>query len=257
MCIGGIIERWEGPGRRLPRDLPVIRGTGPVVAAPRLDLNFTGQTAGCGHNLNEQSMQDVIRQEIAVVAARFVAESGLDYRSARAKAARSVIGNRSIPRGAIPDDEELEEALREHLELFDPDHPERLERRRRVALEWMRILEAYHPLASGAVWRGIAAEHAPVHLHLFHDNPKDVEMDLLNLGVRFEALAMPGFKDRDSEVEALSFVWRGEPVLIALHDSRDLRGALRRDERGRADRGDRAALEALMAASIGGGRGHD
>jgi hypothetical protein len=202
-------------------------------------------------------MQDVLRQEIAVVAARLVAESGLDYRSARAKAARGLIGNRTIPRGVIPDDDELEAALREHLELFDPGHLERLDRRRRVALEWMRMLESYHPLASGAVWRGIAAEHAPVHLQLFHDNPKDVEMDLLNRGVRFEVLTLPGLHDRDSEVEALSFVWHGEPVLIALHDSRDLRGALRRDERGRADRGDLAALEALMSGPTEGGLDHE
>ena len=188
-----------------------------------------------------------------MVAARLVAESGLDYRTARTKAAKSVVGNRTIPRGVIPDDEELEAALREHLELFDPGHLERLERRRRVALEWMGMLEAYRPLASGAVWRGIAAEHAPVHLQLFHDNPKDVEMDLLNRGVRFEVLMLPGFQDRDSEVEALSFIWRGEPVLIALHDSRDLRGALKRDGRGRADRGDRAALEALTTSSVAGG----
>jgi hypothetical protein len=227
------------------------------MVAPICRPDFTGQTAGCGHNLNGYGMQDVLRQEIAVVAARLVAESGLDYRSARTKAARSLIGNRTIPRGVIPDDEELEAALREHLELFDPGHRERLDRRRRVALEWMRILEPYCPLASGAVWRGIAAEHAPVHLQLFHDNPKDVEMDLLNRGVRFDVLSLPGFHDRDSEVEALSFVWHGEPVLIALHDSRDLRGALRRDERGRADRGDRAALEALMSSLTEGGSGHE
>jgi hypothetical protein len=192
-------------------------------------------------------MQDAIRQEIAVTAARLVAEGGLDYRSARLKAAKHVLGDRSIPRGVIPDDEELEAALREHLELFDPDHDGRLDRRRRVALEWMRLLEAYRPFVSGAAWRGIAAEHAPVHLQLFHDNPKDVEIDLLNRGVRFEVLVVPGLRDREAEVESLSFLWRGEPVLISLHDSRELRGALKRDDRGRAERGDRWALEALMA----------
>ena len=192
-------------------------------------------------------MQDVIRQEIAIVAARLVAESGLDYRAARMKAARQVLGDRNVPRGVVPDDEELEAALREHLDLFDPGHAERLDRRRRVALEWMRELEPYRPFAAGAVWRGIAAEHAPIHLQLFHDNPKDVEIDLLNRGVRYQVLALPALQDRDAEVEALSFIWRGEPVLISLHDSRDLRGALKRDERGRAERGDRAALEALSA----------
>jgi len=36
--------------------------------------------------------------------------------------------------------------------------------------------------------------------------------------------------------------------LISLHDTRDLRGALKRDARGRAERGDRIALESLCSA---------
>ena len=200
-------------------------------------------------------MQDTLRQEMATVAARLVAESGLDYRSARRKAARMLLGDRTVPRGAVPDDDELDDALREHLALFDPDHADRLASRRRIAIEWMQRLEDYSPLACGAVWRGLAAEHAPIHLQLFHDNPKDVEIDLLNRGIRFDVLTLPGLRDRETEVEALSFVWQGAPVLLSLHDSRDFRGALKRDARGRADRGDRRSLEALCAAEGAGNHG--
>lgn len=194
-------------------------------------------------------MDDEIRQELAVIAARLVAEGGLDYRSARQKAARQVFGDRTIPRNAVPDDETLESALREHLALFDPGHAQRLARRRRVALEWMALLEPYQPLATGAVWRGLATEQAPVHLQLFHDDPKEVEIELLNRGVRFEVTELPAWRGRDGTVEALSFFWRGEPVLLSLHDSRALRGALHRDAQGRAERGDRAALLELCAQS--------
>jgi hypothetical protein len=192
-------------------------------------------------------MDDEIRQEVAVLAARLVAEGGLDYRSARQKAARQVFGNRTIPRSAVPDDETLETALREHLALFDPGHSERLARRRRVALEWMAVLEPYRPLATGAVWRGLATEQAPVHLQLFHDDPKEIEIELLNRGVRFEVTELPAWRSRDGTVEGLCFVWRGEPVLLSLHDSEDLRGALHRDAQGRAERGDRLALLELCA----------
>ncbi len=195
-------------------------------------------------------MDDALKQEVAVQAARLVAEAGLDYRSARQKAARLVLGERNIPRSAVPDDEMLEAALREHLELFDPGHDERLARRRRVALEWMALLEPFRPLATGAVWRGLATEDAPVHLQLFHDDPKEIEIDLLNRGVRFEVAEVPGLRDRDRRVEALSFVWRGEPVLLSLHDSQAMRGALHRDPQGRAERGDRSALLALCESSL-------
>jgi hypothetical protein len=194
-------------------------------------------------------MDDELRQEVAAVAARLVAESGLDYRSARQKAARQVFGGQTIPRNAVPDDETLEDALREHLALFDPGHAQRLVRRRRVALEWMAVLEPYRPLATGAVWRGLATEQAPIHLQLFHDDPKEIEIELLNRGVRFEVSELPAWRGRDGTVEALSFIWRGEPVLLSLHDSQALRGALHRDAQGRADRGDRAALLELFAQS--------
>ena len=103
------------------------------------------------------------RQEVAAIAARLIADTGLDYRSAKARAVRELFGSRA-PRGAIPDNDEVDEALREHLELFDDEHPARVQRLRRVALDLMDKLEQFRPFVTGAAWKGIAAEHAPVHL---------------------------------------------------------------------------------------------
>ncbi len=196
---------------------------------------------------------DSLRREIAAGAARIVADSGLDYASAKAKAARQVLGEGRAPRGALPDNDEIDEALLEHLELFDEEHAERLARMRRTALALMERLAEFRPHATGAVWKGIATEHVPIHLQVFHDNPKEVAFRLLDEGIAFDSTTVPHFRGaggtggRDPEVEAMTFHWRGEPVLLSVYSLDDLRGALRAAD-GKPLRGDRQALAARAAA---------
>lgn len=195
--------------------------------------------------------QDSARREIAALAARMIADGGLDYASAKAKAARELFGGRA-PRGAIPDNDAVDEALREHLELFDDGHPARVARLRATALRLMTDLADFQPLVTGAAWKGIAAEHAPVHLQLFHDNAKEVEFWLLNRRIGFDVGTLPHFGGR-GEVEALSLEVDDVPVLLSLYGQDDLRGALR----GGADaaRGDRAAMAARAEAAGAGATG--
>lgn len=191
---------------------------------------------------------DDLRREIAVAAARLIADGGLDYGSAKRKAARQVLGSDAPPRGALPDNDDVDIALREHLELFDEGHAQRVDRMRRVALRLMRRLADFRPYLTGAVWKGIVAEHAPIHLQLFHDDGKDVAIFLLNDGVAFEAIEVPHFRNEQRVVEALTFEWQAEPVMVSLYAHDDLRGALRP---GRASDGsaatERGSIEQLSA----------
>ena len=186
-----------------------------------------------------------LRREVAELAARLIADSGLDYGSAKSRALRQLVGGRA-PRDAMPDNDEIDTALREHLDLFDEDHPERVTRMRATALDLMDRLAEFHPMATGAVWKGVVADHAPLHLQLFVDNPKEVEYWLLNHRVDFEVGLMPHFRG-PGEVEALGFEWQGTPVLLTLHAYDDLRGALRAGPSG-PERGDRQALAARVEA---------
>lgn len=187
-----------------------------------------------------------IRREIAATAARLIADGGLDYGSAKAKAALEVCGARA-PKGAMPDNDEIDEALREHLDLFDEDHAARVERMRGVAAELMERLAAFHPLVTGGVWKGIVTEHAPIHLQLFHDNGKEVHYWLLDHGLDYESATVPHYRS-PGEVEAIGLAWHGEPVMLSLYGSDDLRGALHAAAGREAQRGDRAALLARMEA---------
>ncbi|HVL55626.1 MAG TPA: hypothetical protein VM491_03925 [Burkholderiaceae bacterium] len=191
---------------------------------------------------------DTLRREIAVAAARLIADAGLDYGSAKRKAARQVLGGDSVPKGALPDGDEIDEALREHLDLFDEDHAQRVQRMRQVALRLMQRLSEFQPYLTGAVWKGIVTEHAPIHLQLFYDDVKDVEMFLLNDGIAFEVTEIPHFRS-DRQVEALTFEWQSEPVMVSLYRHDDLRGALRpqRSPDGGEARSSRGSCEQVAA----------
>jgi len=128
-----------------------------------------------------------LKQEIACAAARLIADEGCDYATAKRRAARELLGDHADRRGALPDNAQVEAALREHLQLFGGEaHPARLAALRALALQMMERLATFNPHLVGAVLNGTATEHSDLHLHLFTDSAKDVEIFLLNEGVAFD-----------------------------------------------------------------------
>ena len=211
-----------------------------------------------------------VREEIAVTAARMIAEDGVDYATAKRKAARQVLGTESRAPGEwLPDNEQVETEVREYQALFQAEsQPRVLALLRRIALVLMEGLQVHNPYLAGAVFNGTASEHSDIHLQVFCDSPKDVAIFLLNAGVDFDTTESAHFAGRD-EVETLSFLWRGQwpasrearelaqelraetgtpvGVHIALYDMNDVRGARRTDASGKAARGDAAAVRALLS----------
>ncbi|WP_321916728.1 MULTISPECIES: UDP-N-acetylmuramate--alanine ligase [unclassified Paraburkholderia] len=196
-----------------------------------------------------------VREEIAIAAARMIAEDGLDYATAKRKAARQVVGETRIEGTWLPDNDQIEEEIREYQALFQSDsQPAVLRRLREIALEWMQRLQPFNPFLTGAVLNGTAGEHSDIHLQIFCDNAKDVAIWLLNANVQYDVSETRHFAARGF-VETLSFMWRPsraeEPVGIhvALYNTDDLRGAVRADARGRLPRANAQALQALIDES--------
>ncbi|WP_027794358.1 hypothetical protein [Paraburkholderia acidipaludis] len=196
-----------------------------------------------------------VREEIAIAAARMIAEDGLDYATAKRKAARQVVGETRIEGTWLPDNDQIEEEIREYQALFQGEsQPAVLRHLREIALDWMKRLEAFNPFVTGAVLNGTAGEHSDIHLQIFCDNPKDVAIWLLNANVQYDVSETRHFAAR-GYVETLSFIYKvsrdGEPVGIhvALYDTDDLRGAVRADARGRLARANAQALQALIDQS--------
>jgi hypothetical protein len=132
-------------------------------------------------------------------AAKLIAEGLTDYHAAKLKAARQLNCN---DKNALPDNQEIELALREHLNLFAAhSQPQALAALRRAALRTMRWLQiegqgikgqasetasAFEPWLSGAVLNGTANEYSEIELELVGVDAKTIEFILLNRGIEFD-----------------------------------------------------------------------
>ena len=196
----------------------------------------------------ESTRMDNLKSEIAATAARMVVEEGLEYGPAKRRAVRQL----GLPvRSALPDNDLVEDSVREYIDLFCADtQPAELEALRRLALTWMERLAQFRPYLAGAVWHGTATRLSDIYLQLFCDDPKSAEIALIEHNVDYEARLVTGFNGDAVDALSLSSMSQelGEPIGVHLmvYDHDDVRGALRPDTRGRAPRGNIAAVRALL-----------
>jgi len=181
--------------------------------------------------LNASWNRQRLQREIAVVAARRMAEVGDDCAQAKRKAAAEIMADAGRARGVLPDNEQVEAALREYQRTFDAAaHRLRLHRLRSLALEWMQRLEGFRPHLVGAVLNGSATKFCPLRLNLYTESAKDVEMALLDRGVDIR-VDTAGGEDLHAQ-EAIGFLAEpatragtGVPaaVLLTVYDPAALR----------------------------------
>ena len=180
-----------------------------------------------------------VQLEIAATAARMVVEEGLYFGPAKHRALKAL----GLPaRTALPSNEQIEEQVREYIEIFCADtQPQELRALREHALVWMDRLSEFRPHLGGAVWYGWATRLSDIDLALFCDDPKSAEIALINQNLRYEVQSQSGMHSFCRDL--------GEDIGVHLriYDLQGLRGALVPDGRGRSPRGDMAALQRLLA----------
>lgn len=121
-----------------------------------------------------------MRRRIAQATARLLAMDGSqDYGSAKRKAARQLGAPDSQN---LPDNQEIEDALREYQSLFQHDEARaQLAFLREIAMAYMEQLAAYDPHLTGSVLNGTAGKHSDINLQLFADDEKEIEFWLMRL----------------------------------------------------------------------------
>lgn len=191
---------------------------------------------------------DTVQSEIAANAARLVVEEGLEYGPAKRRAVKQM---GLPPRTGLPDNDAVEDAVREYIAIFCADtQPRELAALRQLALTWMERLAEFRPHLGGAVWHGTATRLSDIYLQLFCDDPKSAEIKLIEHNVDYTPRTVTGFHGESVEALSLSSLCRGlgEPVGVHLlvYDHDDLRGALKPDAKGRTPRGDIAAVRTLV-----------
>jgi hypothetical protein len=114
-----------------------------------------------------------------------MAEDGVkDFASAKLKAARqSGLGEANV----LPDNREIEEALRDYQGLYQSENqPAELRHLREVAVKVMREFADFRPVLVGTVLTGSANKFSDVTLQLFADDAKALVLFLVNRRYRFE-----------------------------------------------------------------------
>jgi hypothetical protein len=186
-------------------------------------------------------------EEIAAAAARLIVDEGMDWGPAKQRAARDL----GLPRAALPGNDEVEDAVREHIAIFHADtQPGELRALRELAAQWMGRLAEFRPHLTGAVWRGTATRLSNVHLQLYCDDSKEAEIGLLNRGLDFDVAETTGPRNRAVDMLILDVpcpaLQERVTLCLTILDFDDLRGALKPDSRGKTERGDLATLQALI-----------
>ena len=182
-----------------------------------------------------------LRRQIAHIAARMIAEDGIaDYATAKQKAARQAgLADHAL----LPDNQEIEEALREYQELYLKDEqPAQLRLLREIAVKVMRDFAEFRPVLVGSVLNGTAGQFSDVNLQLFTDDPKALTIFLVNRRYRFdEGTKRVQRGGRFEEVPQIELEVDGVPVNLTVLDLDDERVAPRSG--GQSD----AALRARLA----------
>lgn len=125
-----------------------------------------------------------MRRLIAEATARLLALDGSqDYGTAKRKAARQLGAPDSQN---LPDNQEIESALRDYQALFQADSSRnRLNQLREIAIEFMERLKDFDPHLTGSVLNGTASKHSDVNLQLFTDDEKDLEYALMRQALSY------------------------------------------------------------------------
>ena len=193
-------------------------------------------------------MNSEVTWEIANTAARMVVEEGLEWGPAKKRAVKQL----GLPaRTALPDNDVLEAAVREYIELFCADtQPAELRALREWAVLWMERMQTFRPHLTGAVWNGTATRLSDIYIQLFCDDPKSAEIALIDHNVRYDASSITGFHGDTVDALSISSFCKplGEPVGVhyLIYDADDLRGALKPGSNGRVQRGPIEAVRRLL-----------
>ena len=201
-----------------------------------------------GNMTRNSGRQGSTRERIAAEAARIMAEDGIDdFALAKRKAVRRLRVQRRL---ALPGNDEIEAQLHTYRSLYQAEeHPARVAELQRIALDAMRALERFSPYLTGPVLKGTAGPYAEIELQLFPENPKEVELHLLERRIRYDTHEVTRYSgDRARAVAVLELEWEGAPLRLSIFDSRDERLALKTSAAGRvAERAGLAEVGAMVA----------
>lgn len=135
-------------------------------------------------NKSPAQKRDLMRERLAYVAARLIAEDNIaDFAYAKRKAAKQL---GALETQHLPSNEEIEAALHSYRALYQHEtHPDVLRELREEALSAMQLFSEFNPYLTGSVLSGTAGEESDINILLFSDDAKAVLLFLLQHNLDF------------------------------------------------------------------------
>jgi hypothetical protein len=144
-------------------------------------------SAGSRSELNQ-------RTRVAQAAARLIGDGMNDYQAAKRKAVSQLGLSGNV---AMPDDAEVEAALRLHQSLFaSAALPDAVRSLQQAALAALERLAQFSPWLVGPILSGAATAHTDIEMEIVGVEPKIFELHLLNQALPF-ALSPTGSARQD------------------------------------------------------------
>jgi hypothetical protein len=208
----------------------------------------------------DNASRQQLRQLIAQRAAQMMADEGIsDYAYAKKKAGRQ-LGVLDV--NCLPSNGEVEEEIKLYHEIYhSEEQPENLRQLRSDALGVMHLLERFHPHLTGPVLDGTAGRYAEIHIFLFADSLKEVEIFLLNRQLPYETSEKayrlhndkrsPDRKGTDrKKTPVLTLEGAHGPVKLSVFDFDDMRTATKHTGNGgNSSKAGIADVQALLQAT--------
>jgi predicted nucleotidyltransferase len=201
--------------------------------------------------------RDRLRHLIAREAARLMYEEEIkEYLTAKRKAARAFGPEKRLCLGHhLPSNSEIHAELQRLIALREPEVlPGRLLHMRILALKFMELLAPFRPYLIGSVLSGSVTERSDIDLHLFADDPEEVENFLAERHLHFSSETVTihkGGKFRD--YPHIYLEENGIILELSIFTPKERQNVPRSSITGKAmERADAKKLRRLIARSLGG-----
>lgn len=196
-----------------------------------------------------------MRQLIAREAARLMYEEQIkEYMTAKRKAARAFGLEKRLSLGHhLPSNSEIHAELQRLINLLEPEVlPERLLQMRVLALKYMELLAPFRPYLIGSVLSGCVTQRSDIDLHLFADDPEEVERFLADRHLDFISEIVTIHKGgRFHDYPHLYLEENGIELELSVYPPRERQNIPRSSITGKAmERADAKQLRRLISASF-------
>ncbi len=183
--------------------------------------------------MSRERGRDDARNAIAIQAARLMAQDGIeDYGMAKRKAARQ-LGMPDTCR--LPNNDEIDVALHEYQSIYqNEDQGRRIKALREQATRVMRELARFNPHLTGSVLSGTAGPYAAIHMQLFTDDTKAVELFLLDRKISYKSGQTRLYAGQEQRtLPVFNVIDDGTTIEMVVLEFRDMRAPLRATPEGR------------------------